>query len=304
MDKTKVLVVLLAISLCGNAFFLMSEGANPVAERLTRSVLYAYHQAFPPLENETIQTEENVTAVGDEPNRTESNIKELVQSNGEKEFTVREFLQMLGENETLDESLLSVLLSGENMTDFPEEVEEPEVTPTPDENAWKMYENSKWRFSVPYPPSWTVKEGTTAGSVVTFTAPIETTCSAETKQCYQYVASLSIAIDTNIGMGGLEQYFNKKIATLQQQLAITATSKSAPTYISGERAYWIEYYTRDSRGNPSKRYMQYFALLDKKVYILTYSGPFSTKENVYSRNKEDVQKMIEGFTVDREYMVV
>jgi len=50
--------------------------------------------------------------------------------------------------------------------------------------------------------------------------------------------------------------------------------------------------------------MQYFTILDKKVYILTYSGPYSTAENVYSRNKPDVEKMIKEFIVEREYRPV
>jgi len=298
MDRMKVLVVLLVISLSGNVFFLVTGGNNPVSEKISQSLLYAYHQAFPPLDNETISLAEN------ESNQTYNNTTETVQSGGdEKGFTARDLLLMIEKNEISDEEILQMLLSLENET-VPAEEQEVNVTPTPDPNAWKVYESSKWHFSIPYPPTWTVKEGTSASSVVTITAPIETKCSSESKQCYQYVASLSVSIDTNPGTGGLEAYFNKKIASLQRQLAITATSKSATTYISGERAYWIEYYTRDSRGNPSKRYMQYFALLDKKVYILTYSGPYSTNENVYSRNKGDVQKMIEGFTVKREYVIV
>jgi len=299
MDKTKILVALLAISLCGNIFLLAGGGNNPTTEGISQFILYAYHQAFPPIENETIPL------AGNGSNWTGSNATEIGQADGAKEFTIQDILSMLDENGVPDETLLQMLLSLENETPSAErQYEEPEVTPTPDQNAWKTYESSKWHFSIPYPPSWTVKEGTSASPAVTFTAPIETACSAETKQCYQYVASLSISIDSNPGTGGLEEYFNKKISTLQKQLGITATSKSAPTYISGERAYWIEYYTRDSRGNPSKRYMQYFALLDSKVYILTYSGPYSTKENVYSYNKNDVQKMIESFTVKREYVAV
>jgi hypothetical protein len=302
MDRMKILVVLLVISLAGNVFFLVTGGNNPVSDGIRQSMLYAYHQAFPPLDNETF------FLTGNESNPTDTNITEAVQPGNEKEFTARDILLMLEKNEVSDEEILQMLLTLENETlengTLPEEEVEVNVTPTPDPNAWKVYESSKWHFSVPYPPSWTVKEGTQANSVVTITAPIETSCSAETKQCYQYVASLSISIDTNPGTGSLEEYFNKKIASLQRQLAITATSKSATTIVSGERAYWIEYYTRDSRGNPSKRYMQYFALLDKKVYILTYSGPYSTNENVYSRNKADVQKMIEEFSVTREYVVV
>jgi len=299
MDKTKILVALLALSLCGNIYLLATSGNPPATEGISQFILYAYHQAFPPIENGTLLqsgNESKSTGVDDEMSDKPSDTMES---------TGRDSLPPVDKTEVSEETLLQLLHSMENETRSIEEQKmEPEATPTPDPNAWKVYESSNWHFSISYPPTWTVEEGTSSSPAVTFTAPVETMCSAETKQCYQYVASLSIAIDSNPGTGGLEEYFNKKISTLQKQLGITATSKSAPTYISGERAYWIEYYTRDARGNPSKRYMQYFALLDGKIYLLTYSGPYSTKENVYSANKDEVQKMIESFTVKREYVVV
>ncbi|MEM2124152.1 MAG: hypothetical protein QXL43_02310, partial [Methanolinea sp.] len=48
MDRTKLLVILLAISLCGNVFFLLAGGSDPYSEDIRRALLYAYHQAFPP----------------------------------------------------------------------------------------------------------------------------------------------------------------------------------------------------------------------------------------------------------------
>jgi len=108
MDKTKILVVLLAISLCGNIFLLAAGGNNPSAEGISQFLLYAYHQAFPPLENETIPQ------AGNESNWTGGNITEFGQPNGTKEFTVQDILSMLDKNEVPDEALLQILLSLEN----------------------------------------------------------------------------------------------------------------------------------------------------------------------------------------------
>jgi len=107
MDKTKILVALLAISLCGNIFLLAAGGNNPSAEGISQFLLYAYHQAFPPLENETIPQ------AGNESNWTVGTVTEFGQSNGTKEFTVQDILSMLDKNEVPDEALLQILLSRE-----------------------------------------------------------------------------------------------------------------------------------------------------------------------------------------------
>ncbi|HPJ74620.1 MAG TPA: hypothetical protein PKX98_07215 [Methanoregulaceae archaeon] len=102
----------------------------------------------------------------------------------------------------------------------------------------------------------------------------------------------------------LEDYFNDAISTLQQTHFITTTSKSSPTTLSGNKAYRIDFFTRDKRGNPEKSYMQYYTIIDKKVYILTYSGPYSTQETVFDYYKRDAFQIIKSFTVDRDYKTV
>lgn len=298
MDKFKVLVVLLAISVAGNIYFILTFGDNQVSNGVSNPLVYAYHQAFHPSGNTSVNTtrDENATPDG--------NITPDEDFSQNESSTIMELLLQLEKEGALNESLLMMLIDMEegNMS-VGEEYVTPEPEPTPDPNAWKTYTTTKWRFSIPYPPSWEVKEGPSSNPAVTFSAPPEIECSAETTECYHYTASLVVSIDQNPSTTVLEDYFNKKVSALQKSLGITATSKSAPTTISGNKAYWIEYYTRDSRGNPLKRYMQYFTILDKKVYILTYSGPYSTAENVYSYYKPDAQKMIDCFIVDREYKI-
>ncbi|OPY36309.1 MAG: hypothetical protein A4E40_01527 [Methanoregulaceae archaeon PtaU1.Bin059] len=301
MDKVKVLVVLLALSLGGNIFLIMSGSENQFTSGVGRPLMYAYHQAFPPLENTTEDLVENgsttspygVSAAEGEADYSGENL------------SLRDILLRMDDEGILDEEHLLMLLAEREWNMSVEQVEvAPEPEPTPDPNAWKEYSSTKWRFSIPYPPTWEVKEGSASSPAVTLSAPAETECSTQTTECYQYIASLTVSIDQKPETIVLEDYFNKKVSKLQKDLAITATSKSAPTTLSGNKAYWIEYYTRDSRGNPSKTFMQYFTILDKKVYILTYSGPYSTAENVYSRNKPDVEKMIKEFIVEREYRPV
>jgi hypothetical protein len=75
--------------------------------------------------------------------------------------------------------------------------------------------------------------------------------------------------------------------------------------LAGTKAYEIDYFTKDSRGNRDKSYVQYYTMIDDKVYILTYSGTFSTNEDsVFEIHKPDAQKIIDSFDVERVYKVV
>jgi len=343
MNRKKILAVLLVIILGGSLCFLLSSGENPVAGKIINYIKYPYPQAlsgnnttanltsgdnpamggiisyinypYPQALSMNNTTENPAPAptfqdiTADSPAAGENavidrNLSLDEEPPADENQLLLELLLEMEEEGTLDKSLLMMFLGIDegNLSVAAENVT-PEPEPTPDPDAWKMFTTTKWRFSIPYPPSWVVKEGKSSNPAVTFTAPAETECSAETTECYQYVASLAITVDQNPSTLILEDYFNRKVATLQKSQGITATSKSAPTTISENKAYWIEYYSRDERGNPSKWYMQYFTALDKKVYILTYSGPYSTAENVYTYYKPDAQKMIDEFVVDREVKI-
>ncbi|MBP7120093.1 MAG: PsbP-related protein [Methanolinea sp.] len=303
MDTTKklmvVMAVTLAVSLAGNFYFIFNPGGNPVTDQVRDYLIYPYSPPQVPGNNSSMNMTMGRSISHD------MNVSTGQNSSEDPNSTIMDMLLMLEEEGALNESILMMILGiDEEAMTYAEETPVTEPEPTPDPSAWKTYSSSKWHFSIPYPPSWEVKEGTSSNPAVTLTAPVETECSAQTSECYQYVASVVVSIDQNPGAIQLEDYFNKKVSSLQKSLGITATSKSALTTISGNNAYWIEYYTRDARGNPLKWYMQYYSLIDKKVFILTYSGPYSTGDNVYSTNKADAQKMIDGFTVDRQYKVV
>lgn len=303
MDTTKTLMVLmavtLAVSLAGNIFLVFNPGGHPVTNQVRDYLVYPYSPPQSLVNNTSMNTTAGRGISPDMNVSVDQNLSEDPNS------TIMDMLLMLEEEGALNESILMMILGiDEEGMAYTEETPVAEPEPTPDPSAWKTYSSPKWHFSVPYSPSWEVKEGTSSNPAVTLTAPVETECSTETSECYQYVASVVVSIDQNPGNVKLEDYFNKKVSSLQKSLGITATSKSAPTTISGNNAYWIEYYTRDARGNPLKWYMQYYSLIDKKVFIITYSGPYSTGDNVYSTNKPDAQKMIDGFTVDRQYKTV
>ncbi len=183
----------------------------------------------------------------------------------------------------------------------------PTPEPTPDPNQWKTYSNSKYRFSVIYPPGWELIEKTSSGSktVVVLNTPTLQDCNPFTGECFVHIASFSVDVDPGPDPEVLEDYFNKAVSKLQLQYSITSTSKSAPTMLAGTKAYEIDYFTKDSRGNRDKSYVQYYTMIDDKVYILTYSGTFSTNEDsVFETHKPDAQKIIDSFEVERVYKVV
>ncbi|OPX72424.1 MAG: hypothetical protein A4E38_00603 [Methanoregulaceae archaeon PtaB.Bin108] len=308
MEKMKTLVVLLAVtlaaSLAGNLFFILNPAGSPVTNQVRDYLLYPYPQVEFPGNNTTLNSSASHLAVN-RNSSPEMNISTAEVVSDNPNSTIIEMLQMLEEEGALNESILMMILGiDEEGAGYVEVTPTVEPGPTPDPYAWKNYSSTKWHFTMPYPPSWEIKEGSSSNPALTITAPVETECSTVTSECYQYVASVVVSIDQNPGTTVLEDYFNRKVSSLQKSLGITATSKSALTTISGNNAYWIEYYTRDARGNPLKWYMQYYSLIDKKVFILTYSGPYSTGDNIYSANKPDAQKMIDSFTVERQYKVV
>jgi len=182
----------------------------------------------------------------------------------------------------------------------------PDLTPVPTPDGWTTYTSKKYTFSVRYPTTWDLNDGSTGspGRLLVLTAPPETECNSISAQCFKYIASLTIDIDRDPDTLDLDDYFNSAVAALQRDYDITSTSKSASCMVSGNRAYQLEFYTRDERGNPDRSYMQYYVLIDKKGYIISYTGPFSTWENVYSHNKGDAQRIIDSFWVERTFEVV
>jgi hypothetical protein len=180
------------------------------------------------------------------------------------------------------------------------------VVPTPTPDGWTTYTSTKSAFSVDYPTTWELNDGSTGSPsrLLVLTAPTETECDLINAQCFKYIATMNIEIDKNPATLSLEEYFNSAVASLIEDYDITQTSRSASCLLSGNRAYQIEFYTRDERGNPDRSYMQYYTLIDKKGYIISYTGPFSNWENVFSHNKGDAQRIIDSFWVDRTFEVV
>jgi len=198
---------------------------------------------------------------------------------------------------------MRMAVTTEVTTTVPTKTPTPKPTPSPTPPPWITYSNSKYRFSLEYPREWDFldKSKSSASPAIIITTPPELECSSETTECYKYISTFTVDIVQNPHTIVLEDYFNEAVSTLQQEYYITTTSKSSPTILSDNKAYRIDFFTRDKRGNPDKSYLQYYTIIDKKVYILTYSGPYSTQETVFDYYKRDAQEIIKSFTVEREY---
>jgi hypothetical protein len=181
----------------------------------------------------------------------------------------------------------------------------PIPTPTPDPNAWKDYSNSNYRFSLQYPPTWTLTEKGGPYPVIEIEAPPQDYCDSKSAECYRLITRVTVDVDTNPFTTDLEDYFNEAVSTLQKDYSITATSKSAPTILSDMKAYGIEYSTRDERGNKVNSVLQYYSVIDGKVYIVSYTGPYSPyDDSIYQVNKPEARNIIMSFMVDREFKEV
>ena len=272
MNREHVLAVILVLSLCANIYLVFTDHSS-----LDGDIQGVVHRALLYPDPVTV----NNTSLSDG----------YVGSDGGKEPP----------NSTGDLPDISP-----DITSVKTPVVTPVPTPVPTPDGWAGYSSKKYAFSVRYPVTWELNDGSTGspGRMLVLTAPPESDCDQINAQCFKYIASMTFEIDQHPDTLVLEDYFNSAVAALQRDYGITATSKSASCMLSGNRAYQIEFYTRDERGNPDKSYMQYYTLIDKKGYIISYTGPYSTWENVFSHNKGDAQRIIDSFWVERTYEVV
>lgn len=179
-----------------------------------------------------------------------------------------------------------------------------EVTTPVTVDPYATYTSAKYGFSLRYPRSWFINEAVAGRTVLTLGAPVETMCDSDTNQCYKYVANFTVEIDSNPSTLVIEEYFNNAVARLQRDYFITTTTRSATAMLSNARAYQIEYYTHDKRGNPVRSFMQYYTIIDGKAYIISYFAPYSLRENVFDHNKADAQQIIDSIEIIRTFKPV
>jgi hypothetical protein len=291
MMREKVLALLLVLSLCGNIYLVFFDTSPfaPLLQNMNSS-------PFSGSENSSIETDYYVDEYGQiitfpSPSPTVP-VGEINPDTNDTEYTPDELADE--ENGEFDESEIPQTA---DVTLLPT-VEETAPIPV---DPWVTYTSSKYGFSLRYPRNWTINEVVAGRTVLTLTAPIEKECDAETSQCYEYIARFTVEIDQKPFTLVPEDYFNKAVSRLQLEYHITTTSKSAPAMMSDTRAYQIEYYTHDSRGNADRRFMQYYAIIDGKGYIISYFGPYSSWDNVYHHNKADAQRIVDSLSVNRTY---
>ncbi|HOW33848.1 MAG TPA: hypothetical protein PLN32_05240 [Methanoregulaceae archaeon] len=233
-------------------------------------------------------------------NETDS-IEDWYRIDSQPEETLKEPVQSSGGNQSGGGSLLAAEPLQLPAVKAPPTSRQVSVS-SPD--GWIGYTSSRHPFSLRYPETWTINEKPTgsARAILQLTAPVEIECEKTGTRCYKYMANMTVDVDPTPVTLVPDEYFIQAVADLQGKYSITTTSKSAPCIISGIRAYQIEFYTRDKRGNPDKSSMQYYVIVDGKAYIISYTGPYSTWENVYSNNKGDAQHIIDSIVFRRNYL--
>jgi hypothetical protein len=286
MMREKVLVLLLVLSLCGNIYLAFFDAAplGPILEKVNGSnwSLLSGNQNSSP-DNEFYIDENGQIIIFPSPTPT----PEISPDNGNADNS--------SDLVTDGEPNESETLPTTEVTVIPTETEPVILDP------WVTYNSTKYGFSLRYPRNWTVNEVVAGRTVLTLTAPVETGCDSETSQCYEYIARFTVEIDQKPFTDQLEDYFNKAVSHLQLEYHITTTSKSAPAVMSDTRAYQIEYYTHDERGNADRSFMQYYVIIDGKAFIISYFGPYSSWENVYDHNKGDAQRIVDSLSITRVY---
>jgi hypothetical protein len=207
-------------------------------------------------------------------------------------------------SETMNATIFSsVVPTDTTISETQEQTPEPspELTPEPTpELQYLTYENGDYRYSLEYLKNWTLDES--RSSEITFTSPERRICNDLKTECYSLFSLFTIKVIPNPQPAELEAYFNKAVSDLQEEYSITTTTNTPTTYISGVKAYGLNYYTKDERGVPMRMVMQLYVLIDDKIYIITYSAPYSVeKDNMFDTYRWDALNMVQSFNVDRIY---
>jgi hypothetical protein len=295
MKREQVLTALLVISLCANAYLIFFNHSS-LDQRVKIMLNPVFHPVHANENSSNPEWYENTSIFEKTPSGTAIEVPETQTDVSSVSQEPTEEVVNLTPEPTPE-------ITAEPT---PETPQEPAPEQTPATTAWNNFTSAEAKFSLRYPATWNISERSTSpsGRVLVLTAPIERECPEESTQCYEYSATLTVVIDPTPGTPNPEDYFTSAVAALQDKYSITSTSKSASCMLSGLRAYQIEFYSRDERGNPDRSYMQYYGIFDGRAFIISYAGPYSTGENVYSHNKGDAQRIIDSFEVERTYLEV
>jgi len=279
--REKVLALLLVISVLANAYLILTyhpalDSNSPGSNSSFFDIFFVQNTSFP--ENATIV--DNIPSPEVTPDIGDRNQSSVKPGEGEGNESVNITVSTVTETPTV------------------------EVTPTVTVDPYTTYTSAKYGYTLRYPRSWFINEAVAGRTILTLGAPVETMCDSDTNQCYKYVANLTVEIDANPSTLVIEDYFNNAVARLQRDYSITTTSRSATAMLSNARAYQIEYFTHDKRGNPVRSFMQYYTIIDGKGYIISYFGPYSLRENVFNHNKADAQQIIDSIEIIRTFKPV
>jgi hypothetical protein len=210
-------------------------------------------------------------------------------------------------SETMNATIFSSVIPADTpILETPEQTSEPSPEPSPEptpELQYLTYENGDYQYSLEYLRNWSLDES--RSSEITFTSPERRICNDLKTECYSLFSLFTIKVIPNPQPAELEAYFNKAVSDLQEEYSITTLTNTPTTYISGVKAYGLNYYTKDDRGTPVRMVMQFYTLIDDKVYIITYSAPYSVeKENMFDTYRWDALNMVQSFNVKRIYKPV
>lgn len=152
-------------------------------------------------------------------------------------------------------------------------------------DGYKLYRSTPMGFSMEYPDFWQksaeVKEG-----IAVFVSPAE-------GYSDEYTENLSVQRFTPDveGEDVLNSYVKGYVTNLETTVKNYKLVSEEDTTLAGKTAYRIVYETQSDDEKDQMRLMQYFALHNGKIYVVTYAAEFSG----YSYFLTYVEKMITTF---------
>jgi hypothetical protein len=149
--------------------------------------------------------------------------------------------------------------------------------------GFKMYQNTKDKFVIQYPETWTLRENN-LNTIVSILSPL----SSKTDTFAENINVVSERIGDNSMT--LDQYYTLSEASLKKHFSDFKLLRNEKTTLSDLPARMVVYHA--SQNNLKLRTTQVFTLKDGAAFIITLTN-LQTEPN---QNMEEMLKMISSFT--------
>jgi hypothetical protein len=161
----------------------------------------------------------------------------------------------------------------------------PTPSPTRGSRTYLSYESEANGFSIDYPEEWQVSDKESMPGTTAFVAPLQ-------GQGDSFRENVSVVVQTlPAGTTTLDKYTEMALAQGQEYIPLFAVQESRPTTLGSNPAQEVVY--TGLQGEREMRWLGIWALVEDRVYILTYTA----EDQEYTAFRSVVQQMIRSVQI-------